>query len=341
MDCSWRTAEGTAGGRALNFWRRVPEWTIGLDVGHSAVKVVVLEGSRMTAWAVVDLPPGAVQGGLVRNVQGVAEIVRQAAQATGIAGRAVYSALSGAVCVVRRLSLPNLSGRVLRAAIRWEAERLLPYPFDQSVLDYRVLGFSPNGTGQDLDILMVGARAEAVQAHVATLEAAGLRIAALEIKPLARARAFAKNLDNSAAVILGIGSESLEFTAVDHHGVLFTRTVPIAAPDVLHPARDAQSVPTALLEFLVEEAVRSMRFIEGQLPAPVSKVLLTGGRAADRLILSALEHRIEGKVVVADPLTGLQHNITSPLPHRLGVAVGLARRGTLGRPAPAGRALWQ
>lgn len=338
-------AECSAGGRGLNFWRRTPERSIGLDIGHSAVKVIVLDGSRLTGWAIVDLPPGVVQGGLVRNVQVVAEAVRQATRTTGTADRGVYTALSGAVCVVRRLSLPNLSGRVLRAAIRWEAERLLPYPFDQSVLDYRVLGFSSNGKGQELDILMVGARAEAVQAHVATLEAAGLRIAALEVKPLARARALATYLDTSAAVILGIGSASLEFTAVDQHGVLFTRTVPIAGPDVPHPAGDApgmptQNVSTALLEFLVEEAARSMRFIEGLLPKPVTKVLLTGGRVADRRILSALEHRMEAKVMVADPFAGLQHDIAPPLPLRLAVAMGLARRGALVRPA-AERAVWQ
>ena len=293
----------------------------------------MLEGSRMTAWAVVDLPPGAVQGGLVRDVQGVAEIVRQAARITGIAGRAVYSALSGAVCVVRRLSLPNLSGRVLRAAIRWEAERLLPYPFDQSVVDYRVLGTSLNGAGQELDILMVGARAEAVQSHVATLQGAGVRMGGLDVKPLARARALDQDLDSSAAVILHVGSESLEFTAVDQHGVRFTRTVPIATPAAHHTA-----VP---LEFLIEETVRSMRFIEGQMPAPVDRLLLTGGGATDPSILSALEHRINVKVVLADPLSGLQHDAAPPQRLRLAVAIGLARQGTQDRSARNRKAIWQ
>jgi Tfp pilus assembly PilM family ATPase len=317
----------------VRIWRSVPESSIGLDIGHSAVKVAVLEGSRMTAWAVVDLPPGAVQGGLVRDVQGVAEIVRQAARITGLADRPVYSALSGAVCVVRRLNLPHLSGRVLRGAIRWEAERVLPYPFDQSVVDYRVLGTSMNGAGQELDILMVGARAEAVQSYVATLQSAGVRMGGLDVKPLARARALDQDLDSSAAVILHVGSESLEFTAVDERGVRFTRTVPIAAPDPHHTA-----VP---LQFLIEETVRSMRFIEGQMPAPVDRLLLTGGGAADPGILSALEHRLNVKVVVADPLSELQHDAEPPQRLRLAVAIGLARHGTQGRSAAKRKAIWQ
>jgi type IV pilus assembly protein PilM len=310
-----------------------PESSIGLDIGHSAVKVAVLEGSRVTAWAVVELPTGAVRGGLVRDVQGVAEIVRQAAGRTGVADRPVYSALSGAACVVRRLSLPHLNGRVLRGAIRWEAERLLPYPFDQSVVDYRVLGTSMNGAGQELDILMVGARAEAVQSYVATLQGAGVRLGGLDVKPLARARALDQDLDRSAAVILHVGSESLEFTAVDERGVRFTRTVPIAAPDPHHTA-----VP---LEFLIEETVRSMRFIEGQMPAPVDRLLLTGGGATDPAILSALEQRLNVKVVVADPLSGLQHDAAPAQRLRLAVAVGLARQGTGDRLTPKRKAIWQ
>ncbi|MBI4277383.1 MAG: pilus assembly protein PilM, partial [Armatimonadetes bacterium] len=149
---------------------------VGLDLGHSSVKIVEMEGNRLTRWAAVDLPGGAIQNGIIRDIAAVAGCVRRAAETAGLRGATVHAAVSGAACVVRRLRLPALGPRDLAHAIRWEAERLLPYPFAEAVVDYRVLGRPPGPGDGQVDVVVAGVRTDVLNGYAAAIEGAGLRV---------------------------------------------------------------------------------------------------------------------------------------------------------------------
>ncbi len=321
--------------RRVGVSRRV----VGLDLGHSSIKIIELESDRLTRWAMIDLPRGTIHNGIIRDIPTVAVHMRRALAVAKVAARTVHMAVSGAACFIRRLTLPDLSPRELHRIVRWEAERLLPYPFAESVVDYRVLGASGNRREGRLELLIVAVRAEIVQQYAAAAEAAGLRIATLDVKPLVRLRACRRYFQPPGVLLIGLGSQSIEFTGVDELGLAFTRTVPTGADTsaerssvMPHESTDHEGADRGVLS-LVAEVVRSIRFFEEQTQKDVAAIILSGGGAEDPRVLPALRGLGGPSVVGADPLTDLEAaSATAPRSPRLCVAMGLASRGL---PEPA------
>src|SRR5690554_6602542 len=115
---------------------------IGLEVGTSALKVVELRAGNppsLVAVAVRPLPPGLIQDDQVIDSQGLAEEIRSVLSDAGIRKKPVVAAVSNRQAITRNIMLPRMSLAELDEAIKWEAERYIPFPIEEVVLDYFVL----------------------------------------------------------------------------------------------------------------------------------------------------------------------------------------------------------
>src|SRR5262245_27161358 len=95
--------------------------TVGLDIGSSAVKAVVLRRGR-AGWSLVaageaPLPMGSVQGGSAAEPAAVSEAVSGLFDSLRLRRARVAAALSGHAVIVKRLSLPAMSQAELGEAI--------------------------------------------------------------------------------------------------------------------------------------------------------------------------------------------------------------------------------
>lgn len=110
----------------------------------------------------------------------LADLVREGS----LRGRPAAALLEGTDVHVRRLSLPPMKGQDLRAALRLECRKHVPYPVEEAEIRFEVLGRShqpPDGQ----DLLVAVAPRRAVEETRAALEEAGLRPVALTIRPVA------------------------------------------------------------------------------------------------------------------------------------------------------------
>lgn len=284
--------------------------SVGVDLDTSHLRVAALAGRRLRQWAQAPIPGGAIQRGIIRDPAAVGDALRRAVETAGLSGSAVHAAVSGAACVVRRLNLPAPSAVDLRRLVRWEAERLLPYPVQDSIVDFDVLGLSNGGAGNRADLLLVGVRADVVQGYVDALRAAGLEPAGLDVVPLARARACRAYVRPPGVLLVGVSADAIELTAVNDRGLVFTRNIPA----------DAGTDSAA-------EVYRSLRFFETQFEAPPACIVMTGEEAPEPL-MRGLPATEGVPIIDSDPLIDIAHDeLTTSATRSLCVAVGLALRG--------------
>ncbi|RMF76138.1 MAG: hypothetical protein D6744_12585, partial [Planctomycetota bacterium] len=74
--------------------------------------------------------------------------------------------------VINRLRLPPTPPEEVAAAVRFQAQRELPFPIEEAEVDYAVMATDDGGAVTE--VLMVGVRRSTLDAIVATCTAAGL-----------------------------------------------------------------------------------------------------------------------------------------------------------------------
>ncbi len=114
--------------------------TVGLDIGSSAVRAaeVTSDGGsgRVSRFAQVGLPAGAVVEGEVRDQAVVASAIKRLWSEGGFAKRDVVVGISSQRSMVRQVEMPKMNPNELRSALRYEMGDLLPIPVEQAVFDF-------------------------------------------------------------------------------------------------------------------------------------------------------------------------------------------------------------
>lgn len=175
-----------------------PTWTMGIDLGHYAVKAVLLEE---TADAVVahyaahvPTPTDSIRQGVIVNQRELAAQIKKIVRQSGSGIRAASIAIPIEQLVVRSLELPDMDGDELRQATRFEARKYLPFPAETAEIVIAPIGQTLDSEGAPhLRALLAAAPREVVRSRAETLEMAGLEVAAVEIEPIALMRAFHVN----------------------------------------------------------------------------------------------------------------------------------------------------
>jgi type IV pilus assembly protein PilM len=212
---------------------------VGLDIGAAYIKVVEASLSRgrvqVSGLGVFPTPAGLVDGNVVLDPQALGQEIRQFLSKNGISARRVVSSVAGqSSLVVRIIPVPKMTRAELAETMKWEIERQVPFPANETVWDFQPLT-PPEMTpdGENMQVLLAVAQEMLVNAHVETLQAAGLQPLAIDVEPLAASRALLDldGADGTAAGVVGVidlGSISSDVSIFRDGLIHFTRTIPIA-----------------------------------------------------------------------------------------------------------------
>ncbi len=137
----------------------------------------------------------------------------------------------------------------LEEAIKWEAERYIPFPVDEVVLDYFVLD-NPEDIDEDgqLEVVIAAARLDLVTQQVEYLKLAGLEPLVIDIKPFTLLRSLKGSLlgehltkttllgsvyteANEIGVVLEIATSNTTITLVRGARVLMNRNIGVSGDD--------------------------------------------------------------------------------------------------------------
>ena len=329
---------------------------IGLDVGTSAVKAVELtwhNGPVITGFGFVPLPsPEAVPEAIVR-------VLRE----NEFHSRHVVTSVSGKSVIVRYLTMFRMGGDDLRNAIRFEADKYIPFDVDDVVLDCQP--FDADGLGDlaanEMRVLLVACKRAIIDEQLRVLNAAGLHPEVVDVDVFALGNAFETAVRRgpesaglvSALVDVGAsktcvnlvrGGASLFTREIHTGGAAFTQAIanrlgmPMGEAEALksNPGEDFERVRAAVnpaVDDLAAEVRLSFEYFENQFDIGIDEVLLSGGGVRMSGLDQDLGRSFDRPTMIWDPtgdlpIAGGSVNVDLLREHvtELAVAVGLASR---------------
>ena len=225
---------------------------IGVEIGTSAIKVVALRAGSPPSLqhaVMVPTPIGSMRDGLVVEPQAVANELRSLLAEHRITTRHAVTAVPNQVAVTRNIMVPRMDRKDLQSAIRWEAERYIPYPIDEVSLDFDLLD-NPDEVPENgqMEAVIAAAPTEHVARQVEVLRLAGLEPTIIDLKSFAALRALRGNLlgehltkstltgtnyteAGEVALVMEIGASSSVINLVRGDRVLMTRNINVSADD--------------------------------------------------------------------------------------------------------------
>lgn len=210
---------------------------LGLDIGTEAIKAVELKLDRgeirlVGRPVIVPTPAHSVSGGRVVDSAAVVEALNRLLSSNGFSTKKVVASVGGDTdVVVRIIEVPTMTSKELDEAIQWELERQAPFPVDQAVFDYQPIERPDTPPdAQNMEVLLAVAQEEMVDAHVEALMAAKLVPQAIDVEPLAIARALVDaagdRLADQTIAIVHVGATNTAIMIVRRGLLAFVRTLP-------------------------------------------------------------------------------------------------------------------
>ncbi len=196
---------------------------VGLDIGSKAIKAAeVIEskkGYTLSKFGMVDIPPGLIEEGAIKDPEAVADIIRNLFKSYGLRNRNVALAIGGYSVIVKKISVQSTTEEQLQDTIQFEAEQYIPFDINDVNLDFQILGENDNNPNQ-MNVLLVAAKKEMVNDYVHLAELAGLDPRIIDVDAFALQNVFELNYeptpeDNIALIDIGASKTSLNILKGD------------------------------------------------------------------------------------------------------------------------------
>jgi len=212
---------------------------VGLDVGTSNVKIVQVKQNgnqwQLMALGMVEIPKESLEN-KNQEVQraATAEAIKRVFKESGIKVKRVVTSLSGDSVIIRYVKMPFMTADELRGSIAKEAEQYIPLNIDQVVLDFQILGEIQEDGQKKLDVLLVAAKVDVVDQHLAMLKSAGLTPMIIDIDAFALQNAYEINKlegNEETVALVNMGASLTTINIIEGSNTRFTRDVPVAGND--------------------------------------------------------------------------------------------------------------
>ena len=255
------------------------ERIIALDIGASTVKIGEFQaakahGLRLTNFNYADL---GIDPEHEENRKAlVVSTIRNALREKNIKTTPVVFSVSGQSVFTRFVKLPPVDESKVVQIIQYEAQQNVPFPIDEVIWDYQLLGKSPQG---ELEVVLLAIKSDIIEELTDGVESAGLRAQMVDVAPMALFNAVRYNYGDleGCTVVVDIGARTTNLLFIEHNRV-FSRSIPIAGNAITQSIAAEFSVP--FLE--AEQLKKTHGFValggayeepESQTQARVSKII--------------------------------------------------------------------
>lgn len=294
------------------------EPSIGLDIGSSSLKLIVLEkrGKEkiLKSFFYSELTPGSPIGNSFSNFL----------KSKKLEGRRVNISVSGQSVVTRYLSWPKMTLAELKNTMQFEAKEYIPFPLEEVVLDCAII--KDNFESDKMLVVLAAIKKTILQERLGLLEKEGLVPKLIDVDCFCLANIFNKScfaLDASVRektiALLNIGAQTTNMAIIDSGALRFSRDISFG-------------VKGLALAGLSAEITTSIDYYENQNGRPVEKLLVSGGGSYSQDTLNFLSHQLNLPVDSFDILSGVAvgqgFNVEEfkPKKNLFTVALGLALR---------------
>jgi type IV pilus assembly protein PilM len=206
--------------------------TVGLDIGSGLIKVAVMDHSKsepeLVKVAITPLVADAIVEGEIMDPGIVSEAITGCLAAAGVSGREVVTAVGGRDVIIKKIQIERVKEAQARELMRWEAEQHVPFDMESVELDFQIL--DPEGDGMEMNVLLVVAKRELVEAKLLVLSDAGLTPTVVDVDAFALHNAFEVNYPTAmtgVVALVNIGHEVTNINILDEGVPILTRDITV------------------------------------------------------------------------------------------------------------------
>lgn len=237
---------------------------VGLNIGNAFIKAVEVtsKGGQLsvTGIGVIATPPESYSNGNVLSVTALSNALRMMWRQAGLNSKAtIFSVAGTGSLVVRVIEVPKMTDGELADNMRVDADRYIPFPPSEVVMDVKALRDLPSDPdAANMEVLLAAAQREIIDLHVAVVQKAKLTPRAIDVEPLALARTMQLELRAQSPIIdyddvtavLNIGQTGTEITIMRGDIVVFTRSVPNGGGNLTQAIAESMGIPPSDAERL-------------------------------------------------------------------------------------------
>lgn len=213
---------------------------IGLDIGSRSVKMVQLKdtvgGAHLLNFKLVEFP---LLDKKEENTQQAREntirAIQESLQDFDTKLVKVISVVAGPRVSVRRVIMPPMPKREMVDAIKWEAKSHLPFPVEDAIIDFQIVGDVVEKGVKKYELVVVAAEKSLIDDHMTLLKSAGIRATSITAAPLCLWNLVKKGLtlpENKVVALLNVGGEVTDINIFKNGSLQFTRQVLIAGMSI-------------------------------------------------------------------------------------------------------------
>ncbi|MDW7673460.1 MAG: type IV pilus assembly protein PilM [Bacillota bacterium] len=297
---------------------------IGLDVGSHMIKAVEFASEPENGFypvinhGMVPLAEGALAEGIIQKPEEVVQSLKGLTEQLGFQKKTTVTlGVTGKQIIIRQMRLPKMPLEELDKALRFEAERYISVPLEETYLDYAIISETLSDGAAAYNLLVAAAPKQQINNICQVVEQAGLTPVAIDIEPIALFRFIhhcysSKQLANQA--IVNIGHTCSHFVVFKEDTVQYNRIIPLAGnqltkaimqmmgkdvaaaeeekhkvirlrtpyqeeESLMQDDNRAKEVIVETLAGLVSEIQRSIDFYQMQAKVQLDRLIVTGGTA--------------------------------------------------------------
>ena len=185
-------------------------------------------------------------GETVRQAQITASLREMLAE-LGIKHGAVNYAVAQQSVFARFVKLPAVEEEKIEKIIAFEAQQNVPFPIDEVVWDYQLVG---GGGDEQLQVVLVAIKADLLESINAAVESSGLQTYVVDVATMALYNAFRYNYSDleGCSLLVDIGARTTNLLFVEP-GRIFSRSVPIGGSSLTAAIAKEFIEPHASAEF--------------------------------------------------------------------------------------------
>jgi type IV pilus assembly protein PilM len=159
-----------------------------------------------------------------------ADVLREMMHELRIKNGAVNCALPAQSVFARFVKLPSLEHEKLEKVIAFEAQQNVPFPIDDVVWDYQVVG---GGLDEQIQVILVAIKHDLLDDVNGAVEETGLQTATIDLAPMALYNAFRYSYPtvNDCSLLLDIGARTTNVLFIEPRRI-FSRSLPIGGSTI-------------------------------------------------------------------------------------------------------------
>ena len=183
---------------------------------------------------------------LARNLQIAAALREMMAELEVKSGPVNYSVAAQSV-FARFVKLPSVEEEKIERIIAFEAQQNVPFPIEEVVWDYQLVGQSSD---PELQVVLVAIKSDLLEGINGAVEGTGLRTEVVDVATMALYNAFRYNYSDltDCSLLVDLGARTTNLLFVEP-GKVFSRSVPIGGSSISAALAKEFNEPGAAAEF--------------------------------------------------------------------------------------------